>query len=250
MQASDWVYNYKIRVTWSSSIETTRYEVWRNTLSDSASALPIASTISGSSYDDTSVVPGVIYYYWVKACNNEGCSDFSKNDTGYLDTGLNVAVSSELSSLWSANFLIDGDFSTIWSSKMRSESMKSSEWAAVILPRLQTIARVHFYPYQNPLNPNDSSGFPTNFVIQYAFTGDGYTCNPDDPRFSWIENWRPLAILNGYPRPSSDPIDFYFLPVQAQCIRFLGTRLSQDDYGFSYFQLNEFEIYDINSRLP
>jgi hypothetical protein len=36
-------------------------------------------------YDDFEVNRDMVYFYWVKACNPEGCSAYSISDTGYLE---------------------------------------------------------------------------------------------------------------------------------------------------------------------
>lgn len=45
------------------------------------------SEVTGTSYDDTSVIVGNIYWYKVKACNALGCSSFSVPDSGYASAG-------------------------------------------------------------------------------------------------------------------------------------------------------------------
>jgi len=78
-----------VRVIWTASSGATSYQVYR---ADSASG---AKTLLGSpavaSYDDTTAVPLVTYFYWVKACDGGKCSDFSAYDTGWRS--LSVAAS-------------------------------------------------------------------------------------------------------------------------------------------------------------
>jgi len=83
VSASDGDHTDKVEVTWDASAEATSCEVWRHTSDDSASATQIASSVAATSYDDTSAAPGVLYYYWVKASNALGSSDFSSSDSGY-----------------------------------------------------------------------------------------------------------------------------------------------------------------------
>jgi hypothetical protein len=35
------------------------------------------------SFTDTNAIPGVTYYYWVKACNGTNCSTYSSYDAGW-----------------------------------------------------------------------------------------------------------------------------------------------------------------------
>jgi hypothetical protein len=79
--ASDGTYTDRVQVTWSSSAGATYYEIHRATSSGGTKSL--LGSPAASPYDDTSAVAGTTYYYWVKACNSWGCSDFSAYDTGY-----------------------------------------------------------------------------------------------------------------------------------------------------------------------
>jgi fibronectin type 3 domain-containing protein len=69
-------------VTWSASSGATSYEVWRNTSDSSASATKIGSPTT-TTYDDTSVSSGRLYYYWIKAKGSLGTSGFSSSNSGY-----------------------------------------------------------------------------------------------------------------------------------------------------------------------
>lgn len=74
-----------VTVSWNSVIDADDYEVWRNTVDDSGSAAMIASGVVGTNYNDNAV-PAGIHFYWVKACNTNGCSGFSASDAGSEDT--------------------------------------------------------------------------------------------------------------------------------------------------------------------
>ena len=84
VRASDGVYSNKVRVSWTETSSATGYEVWRYTNNSSGAASKIASPGSpGINYDDTNVVFGTLYYYWVKAVNALGASGFSSPNSGY-----------------------------------------------------------------------------------------------------------------------------------------------------------------------
>ena len=83
VSASDGTSTAKIRVTWSASDGATYYKVYRSTSNSVSSATPISSSVNTFYYDDTSVIVGTTYYYWVKAGNSVGESDFSSSDSGW-----------------------------------------------------------------------------------------------------------------------------------------------------------------------
>jgi hypothetical protein len=83
VQASDGTYTDRVHVTWSGSTEATTYEVYRATSFSGSKSLLGSPT--GTSYDDTTAVPDTTYYYWVKACNSYGCSDYSNYNTGWRE---------------------------------------------------------------------------------------------------------------------------------------------------------------------
>lgn len=89
--ATDGSYPDKVQVTWSASSGAMGYEVWRFTSNNSNSSSRIAQGIGGSPYNDTTVIAGTNYYYWVKATNAGGTSLFSNVDSGYASNSPPVA---------------------------------------------------------------------------------------------------------------------------------------------------------------
>lgn len=88
IQASDGEFVDKVRISWSSTENTTYYQIFRSYRNDSAGVSQIGTIDYPSSiYDDTTADPGVKYYYWVKACNEFYCSDFSISNDGWRGTG-------------------------------------------------------------------------------------------------------------------------------------------------------------------
>ncbi|MCA9960026.1 MAG: C39 family peptidase, partial [Anaerolineales bacterium] len=82
LQASDGTYTDKVRVTWSAVNVAASYIVYRNTSNSSSGRIQLGTT-STTIYDDTSAQSGQTYYYWVRAQNNAGASDYSSSDSGY-----------------------------------------------------------------------------------------------------------------------------------------------------------------------
>lgn len=88
VDASDGTYPAKVSVTWNASAGATRYQVWRAATSSSAEAVKLADNILTASYDDATVTPGLLYYYWVIACNGSICTNFSSYNTGFASPAL------------------------------------------------------------------------------------------------------------------------------------------------------------------
>ncbi len=86
VQASDGTFSDKVRVNWDVVAYAGWYQVRRNTTNNLSTATIIASTAYGTSYDDTTALPMQTYYYWVRAENGFGYSQFSPPDTGYRST--------------------------------------------------------------------------------------------------------------------------------------------------------------------
>ena len=86
VSASDGTYSDKIEITWAESAFATYYRLYRNTTANSASATQIGGDLVNNLYDDATAAAGQTYYYWVKAGNTHGTSNFSTNDPGYVAT--------------------------------------------------------------------------------------------------------------------------------------------------------------------
>ena len=74
--ATNGTYTDKVVISWTAVSGATYYEVWRDFGNRAKELLPKNPT--GSSYEDFSAVSGELYMYWVKACYEAGCSDFSE----------------------------------------------------------------------------------------------------------------------------------------------------------------------------
>jgi len=73
-----------VTVSWSASAGASSYEIWRNTVDNSGTAIQIA-TDTASPYDDATALVGTTYFYWVRAVSVCGTSVFSNSDAGSRD---------------------------------------------------------------------------------------------------------------------------------------------------------------------
>jgi fibronectin type 3 domain-containing protein len=75
-----------ITVTWTPPAGATSFQIWRNTVDNSATATQIA-TDTASPYDDTTAAGGTTYFYWVRAANACGVGPFSASNSGSRGSG-------------------------------------------------------------------------------------------------------------------------------------------------------------------
>ncbi|MCL1921493.1 MAG: zinc-dependent metalloprotease [Kiritimatiellaeota bacterium] len=80
--ASQGTYADRVSVSWSAVSGAVSYKVFRNTADNSAGATQIG-TPTATSYNDTTVVKGVTYHYWVKAVGGSSESGFSAPAQGW-----------------------------------------------------------------------------------------------------------------------------------------------------------------------
>lgn len=73
----------EITVGWSASAGAVDYQVYRGSVDDPNAATQLATGVLGTGYVDSAAPVGETLYYWVKACNTSGCSDFSASDAGF-----------------------------------------------------------------------------------------------------------------------------------------------------------------------
>jgi cytochrome c553 len=84
--ASDGSYNNKVGINWDVMRGATRYQVFRNTSNEAATAVSLGTTVEAVFYDTTAVA-GQTYFYWVRAENTQGASNLSAPDTGTRGSG-------------------------------------------------------------------------------------------------------------------------------------------------------------------
>ncbi|MGI6088202.1 MAG: immunoglobulin domain-containing protein [Kiritimatiellia bacterium] len=91
VSASDGLYTNQVLITWDSPFGASSYELWRNTNDDPVGGSLLA-TVRTTSFSDTSAIPGTMYYYWLKATNVAGASEFSLSDSGWRSIAAAITV--------------------------------------------------------------------------------------------------------------------------------------------------------------
>jgi fibronectin type 3 domain-containing protein len=83
--ASDGVYSTHIRVAWDAATNAIGYHLYR---SPSIEYVDTEFSLGNVLYyEDSSVEPGTLYYYWVKGCSNNVCGESTLADGGYRKLG-------------------------------------------------------------------------------------------------------------------------------------------------------------------
>ena len=92
LAASDGTELDSVEINWNYAARATSYLIFRNTTNSTDSANLIADKIVIGSFTDTSVTAAATYFYWAKAVNNAGTSDFSNVDSGFSLSTLEVSA--------------------------------------------------------------------------------------------------------------------------------------------------------------
>lgn len=91
--ASDGVDYNPVVLTWNSADYAEGYEVFRLPSYAPGSLTAAVGIAYGTIYSDAQALPGVRYYYWVKATNQFGPSGLSGFDTGYRSLAAPASIS-------------------------------------------------------------------------------------------------------------------------------------------------------------
>jgi fibronectin type 3 domain-containing protein len=81
--ASDGAYLNKIVITWEPVPGATSYQVYRDRTRKGTYNM-LVGVVQDSRIEDGGVLPGLTYWYRVKACNGFGCGPLSEADSGCL----------------------------------------------------------------------------------------------------------------------------------------------------------------------
>ncbi len=83
VSATDGAHPDRVEVRWNPVDGATDYEIWRNTVQKPVAGTRIATVSQTTIYDDETVEADTVYYYWVRAKNNQTTSGYSPSDTGF-----------------------------------------------------------------------------------------------------------------------------------------------------------------------
>jgi len=81
VSASDGVYTDRILISWKPATNAASYDIYRS--DRFAGAKEKISSTRGTSYIDRNIPVSTVFYYWIKAKNAAGDSEFSNFDSGY-----------------------------------------------------------------------------------------------------------------------------------------------------------------------
>jgi len=81
--------NDRVIVTWYSEADVTKYQVYRNNIAVTNSAVNISGELGDvTQFDDITALGNSNYYYWVQAGNDYGWSGFSDYDIGFRTSSI------------------------------------------------------------------------------------------------------------------------------------------------------------------
>lgn len=89
-----------VHLAWNPAVDAVSFEVWRAKNDPSGASRTLIGQAAGtaSTFVDSDVEAGAIYYYWLRAVNSAGTSGYSNTDGGFTGSGevrlLNPAVPS------------------------------------------------------------------------------------------------------------------------------------------------------------
>jgi hypothetical protein len=95
LAASDGAYLDKVLGTWPAVSDATYYVGYRSESLTGAKIPQGGMETSSLTAADSWAVPGLTYYYWVKACNTNGCREFSAAETGWRGLTAPVVTASD-----------------------------------------------------------------------------------------------------------------------------------------------------------
>ncbi|MCX7005434.1 MAG: hypothetical protein NTV22_19500, partial [bacterium] len=90
VRATDGTFTGKIRVTYTASVNATKYMICRAPGNNPTNFAELSGAITATTYDDTTVAAGQQYYYAVQAGSLYGWSALSASDSGFTLLAINA----------------------------------------------------------------------------------------------------------------------------------------------------------------
>lgn len=248
------------------------YQVYRNNTNSTAGAVMLVDYHPGSPHDDTTAVPGTVYYYWVKACDSGICSGFSQSDSGYRSGELSVPTAPDQVDASNGNY--SDRVNLTWAAsagatyyKVYRHTIDNSSSATPLSDNhpsspyndYSAVAGTTYYYWVKACNSAGCSGFSlsdtgwltTNSLVNGDFeqgyvgwteySSGGFELIYGD--VSWAHSGSWLAYLGGY----DDAVDQLYQDVTISAsepyINFWGIIDSEDICGWDYFYVGFGEDY-------
>ena len=95
-----------IRLAWEANALATSYDIYRGTSQQQQDASLLVSNIATTSYLDTTPAIDTRYFYFIQACNANGCNDAASGSAALLSKPLNLAATRQATALnvfWTTN---------------------------------------------------------------------------------------------------------------------------------------------------
>ncbi|NLE67216.1 MAG: hypothetical protein GX608_07315 [Lentisphaerae bacterium] len=83
ISASKGKFTDKVDVSWMECPGADVYELWRSLSTNISSASLLAGNICATNFNDTSALPGINYYYWLRGTNGLGAGAFVGPESGW-----------------------------------------------------------------------------------------------------------------------------------------------------------------------
>ncbi len=162
----------QLSLSWSGISDATYYEVWYNTVNNSATSTQSGGNISTTSYTIPGLTNGTLYYVWLKAKNTVGSSSFGSVASGTPVLPLSppnapgmasiTAGNTQLSLSWSA--VSGATYYTVWYNTA-DDSSTATQKGGDISSRNYTITGLSngtlYYVWIKAKNSAGTSGFGT-----------------------------------------------------------------------------------------
>ena len=190
--ASAGIYTDRVKVSWNAPDYASGYTLWRSGTNDVNGASSVAAGIASTNYSDSNAVPGVLYYYWVKATNSSGTSVFSASAPGWrLDISAGVCADYDGDRL--ADPTVYDEVNGIWKVKLSSANYYQVATALNGLGGRGLASVSADYDGDRLADPAvynevagawmampSSAGYAVVIIASQPFGGIGYTAMPAD----------------------------------------------------------------------